>query len=70
MVAPNTQAVVGNKRLVVQAVPNTTTFAVFIEHRGPSKIDIEPLLKGGLDERQALEWVMEIVKIAVVGGAA
>ncbi len=70
MAAPNEQEVVNNKFLViVELVAHKSEASITVGPLGnpshPANVSIEPFLKAGLDEREALKRVKEIACIAV-----
>ncbi len=75
MVAPNRQCVVRQHLIVVSLVPGKSEASVTIRPpdgararpHAPRTVSIEPLLKGGLSEADALAKVMELVAIGVEG---
>lgn len=73
MVAPNGQALVKGRVIFVTLLPgqNAVTVNVKASSGGvshPQKIDIGPLLAGGLDEAKAIQWVLQVA-IAAMNGA-
>ena len=66
----NEQKVVGDKRVVVQLLQTQASVAISVHDSYPVKVSIEPLLKGGLDERGALIYVMEIAAAGASGALA
>ncbi len=70
MTAPNVQRFVKQKWMVIVTRLNGAPLATISVGQPnnpsmPRKMSIQPLLAAGLDEREALEYVADIVEIAV-----
>jgi hypothetical protein len=74
MTPPNEQEVVNGKLVVVTLIAGKGEASITVGKPGspshPAHISIEPFLKAGLDEREALRRVKEIACIAVRGATA
>lgn len=71
VVAPNEQCVVNNKLVIVTLAGSGREASITVGPHGspshPVAVSIEPLLAGGLSERDALKYVMRVAQIATAG---
>lgn len=72
MVAPNEQALVNKHQIFVSLIAAKAEASISIKSANgkvshPEHVSIEPFLKAGMSERDALKAVMRIASIAVGG---
>lgn len=70
MVAPNRQSLVNKHEIHVSLLPGQEAVSVTVRSplgklSHPQKVNIKPLLAGGLTEVEALEWAIRLVGIAL-----
>ncbi|MPW23687.1 hypothetical protein GCT13_45075 [Paraburkholderia sp. CNPSo 3157] len=75
MTAPNKRNVVHGHQIVVMLIAAKAEASIMVQpppgRQGgllpPQHISVEPLLKGGLSETEALEYILKIVSLGVEG---